>query len=523
MFYIALIILSFASAVHALPDASTTGITDADCQNWATIRTVTNGRTINISGTTIQNEQINGQLTINASNVTVKCVKINPGIYGINCFTSGTCAGGLIENVEISGCNSSCLNAKGKSGSWLTVNKVHLHDSKNDLMKIEGYTRLQNSYLHSFTEAHHNDAIQTSVGSEIDIQYNRINGNFQEQTSAYIAKSDFGPITNIRLMGNELSGGTYTLYLNRGTVYPTPANVVVRDNTWLSNSWKNGPLDTDTGTGECFEWINNTYSDGSAFSRTSSTENTCLNQTLFPPPTPSTQAVAPTLSPVAGIFLTPAIVSMTSSDQPPYAIHYTLDTSTPTSGSALYSVPIAIDVTKTVKAITIKSGLTDSSVTTGVYEIGSFTSGATWQSATFASQSGSFNASVTATPSAPGLDGVVGLGSVQTASDYSDLAMAIRFNTSGFIDVRNGDVYDSISPYPYSTSVPYTFTISSDLSTHSYAVSVKPAGGSATVLSTGYAFRTEQASITSVDTLSMKTTGGTLSVFNFSIAGAECP
>ena len=50
-------------------------------------------------------------------------------------------------------------------------------------------------------------------------------------------------------------------------------------------------------------------------------------------------------------------------------IHYTLDGSTPTAESAVYSAPITLSDTTTVKAIAVKDGVS-SSVTSRVYTKG---------------------------------------------------------------------------------------------------------------------------------------------------------
>ena len=50
-------------------------------------------------------------------------------------------------------------------------------------------------------------------------------------------------------------------------------------------------------------------------------------------------------------------------------IHYTLDGSTPTAESAVYSAPITLSDTTTVKAIAVKDGVS-SSVTSRVYTQG---------------------------------------------------------------------------------------------------------------------------------------------------------
>jgi hypothetical protein len=51
------------------------------------------------------------------------------------------------------------------------------------------------------------------------------------------------------------------------------------------------------------------------------------------------------------------------------AIYYTLDGSTPTNASTLYSGPVAISASATLKAIAIKSGMTDSGVQSAAYVI----------------------------------------------------------------------------------------------------------------------------------------------------------
>ena len=51
-------------------------------------------------------------------------------------------------------------------------------------------------------------------------------------------------------------------------------------------------------------------------------------------------------------------------------IRYTLDGSTPTATSALYTGPITISATTTVNAIGLKAGLTNSAVASATYTIG---------------------------------------------------------------------------------------------------------------------------------------------------------
>ncbi len=80
-----------------------------------------------------------------------------------------------------------------------------------------------------------------------------------------------------------------------------------------------------------------------------------------------TQTVAtPTFDPAGGNYNTAQDVTIACTTQGA-TIHYTLDGSTPTTSSATYSSPIAISTTTTVKAMAVKTGMTNSSVATATY------------------------------------------------------------------------------------------------------------------------------------------------------------
>src|SRR5262249_27023087 len=79
--------------------------------------------------------------------------------------------------------------------------------------------------------------------------------------------------------------------------------------------------------------------------------------------------VAPSFSPGGGAYSGAQSVTITSATSGS-TIRYTTNGSAPTSTSgALYSGPVSISVTTTLKAIAYKSGMTDSPVTTATYTI----------------------------------------------------------------------------------------------------------------------------------------------------------
>jgi len=80
------------------------------------------------------------------------------------------------------------------------------------------------------------------------------------------------------------------------------------------------------------------------------------------------QVAAPTFAPAGGSYSSAQTVTL-SSATPGASIYYTLDGSTPTTSSSLYSAPVTIGTTTTVKAIAAKSGFVTSSVSTAVYTI----------------------------------------------------------------------------------------------------------------------------------------------------------
>jgi len=84
-------------------------------------------------------------------------------------------------------------------------------------------------------------------------------------------------------------------------------------------------------------------------------------------------AGAPIFSPAPGSYSAAQSVTL-SSPTPGASIHYTTDGSTPTASSTLYLNAIPVSATETVKALTVASGYSNSSVSGGTYTI-SYTGG----------------------------------------------------------------------------------------------------------------------------------------------------
>jgi hypothetical protein len=123
--------------------------------------------------------------------------------------------------------------------------------------------------------------------------------------------------------------------------------------------------------------------------------------------------------------------------------------------------------------------------------------GATWSNIAFAPESTTFTATYVATPSANGINTVVGL-TQGPQSAYTSLAAIARFNPSGFIDAYNGTGYSAANSIPYTGGTPYSFEFLVNVPAQTYTVYVTPAGGVTTLVGQDYAFRTSASTLNNI-------------------------
>src|SRR5436309_5330412 len=145
-----------------------------------------------------------------------------------------------------------------------------------------------------------------------------------------------------------------------------------------------------------------------------------------------------------------------------------------------------------------------------------------FQNSAFTSQNGSFTATFDATPNGTGLDAATGL-SQGAAAAYTDLAVIVRFNTGRTIDARNGGAYAATNSIGYTAGTSYHFRVVVDVSSHTYSAYVTPAGGAEQTIGTGFAFRTEQSTVTALANWALTAITGTHTVCNFAITGSQPP
>ncbi|MDB5039194.1 MAG: hypothetical protein JWQ35_2722, partial [Bacteriovoracaceae bacterium] len=145
-----------------------------------------------------------------------------------------------------------------------------------------------------------------------------------------------------------------------------------------------------------------------------------------------------------------------------------------------------------------------------------------WNSVAIAPQNGSFSLEFDATPNNDLMNGGMAL-SQNPAATYTDLATIIRFNPSGNIDVRNGGAYQAQNIIPYRASTSYHFRIDAIMAKHIYSAYVTPSGGSPLAIATNIAYRTEQASVPSLNYVSTFADTGSMTVCNAVINPMQAP
>ncbi len=174
------------------------------------------------------------------------------------------------------------------------------------------------------------------------------------------------------------------------------------------------------------------------------------------------------------------------------SLTYTVPTISGGSSSSS-SVPSSSSSSKSSSSSSSKASSSSSSISgTTINSSNGFVNSA------LTSQTGSFTATFDASPSiSPANDILSFSNGAQTA--YTGMAASVRFNTTGTIDARNADAYAAVTNIPFSAGSNYHFRVVVNVSAHTYSAYVTPPGGSELTIGTNYAFRTEQAGITSVN------------------------
>ena len=109
-----------------------------------------------------------------------------------------------------------------------------------------------------------------------------------------------------------------------------------------------------------------TFSPTSASETVSGSNITGVNFTAT-----QTQVATPTFSPVAGTYTSVQTVTVSSTDSglAGFAMYYTTDGTTPTTGSTLYTTPISVGTSETIKVLAVATSYANSNVGSAAYVI----------------------------------------------------------------------------------------------------------------------------------------------------------
>src|SRR5882672_7999284 len=201
-------------ALFGMPDATTAGV-----QAGVTLKNYTGPMTITTPGTVIENQIINGTLTVAADNVTIKnCIVQNFTNWGI--LDSNNAVNTRVEYCDIDGTGSTKTTGLGVGGG--TNSAIIGCDIKGMVVAINmfGAAEIRDNYIHDLADtssnpdARHFDGIRAMVSGAV-IEHNTISmPTGAGGTAAVFIKTEFGPIDGITVKGNLMYGDpSYTMYV----------------------------------------------------------------------------------------------------------------------------------------------------------------------------------------------------------------------------------------------------------------------------------------------------------------------
>jgi pectate lyase len=180
------------------------------------LRESTGNVTVSTRGTVIENRRINGCVTVNAANVTIRNSEIN--CNGSSAVWSGS-TGLVVEDTEIE-----CGHRPGQTaltpGNY-TARRSEMFGCEN-ILWAERNVVIEDSYIHDPIPCcgpgdPHTDSIQIPDGaSNIRIEHNTVYGGYSSQhkfgNAAITGAAGLSmSVTNVVLNNNLLAGGGYTI------------------------------------------------------------------------------------------------------------------------------------------------------------------------------------------------------------------------------------------------------------------------------------------------------------------------
>ena len=237
----------------SFPGPGNTGVPDG------TALKASGGLTITKAGQVVSGLDIKGCVTVEAKNVVIRNSKIAcSSNYSIR--VSDANANLLVENVTIDGMgkNSATVCCGG-----YTLKRVEIFNTI-DGPRLGTNSQIIDSWIHHLTRADgsHNDAMQTTAGSNIVVRHNTIeayNPNTKDPFNACLMiGSTTGPsVTNLLFEQNYCNGGNYSIGVRTDL---NGSGIVFRDNLY-GHDYRYGVIARTTQSGISWESSSNLFAD----------------------------------------------------------------------------------------------------------------------------------------------------------------------------------------------------------------------------------------------------------------------
>ncbi len=226
-----------ATIPSGLPTADTTGVPAG-----TTLRTYNGTLMVTTDNAVIEGMLINGNVVVEADNVTLRNVKIVSGTPWHAIYIPDGYSGFTLVDSEIDG-RGGTINGVLGTGTFLRNDIYGVENGINTWGTATVPTLIQDNYIHDLkgnSQAHY-DGIEINGGSNIRIIHNTIINDY-DQTSAVMLNNEFGGLSNITIDGNLLYGGGYTVYLDgrKGGGAVDDASIRITNNQIVKGYW--GPF-----------------------------------------------------------------------------------------------------------------------------------------------------------------------------------------------------------------------------------------------------------------------------------------
>jgi hypothetical protein len=173
---------------------------------------------ISEEGAVVENVDVNGIISINANNVTIRNFRVNAGGADFAIRIDGDATGTVLEDGEV----TNFAEAVCYKFTDYTARRLNVHHGQRDGFKAEGNVLIEGCWVHylGMAPGAHADGVQSSKGGGMIFRGNNFDLPWDvgvESTSAFMIKSDFGPINDVLIEGNWLNGGQFTIYVTEGS------------------------------------------------------------------------------------------------------------------------------------------------------------------------------------------------------------------------------------------------------------------------------------------------------------------